>query len=283
MLKALVVSALALVGLSMISTAQTAPAVPPQAAAAGFTTLSFNEPYQSIYDVAPTKSASAAYYWYPSIWFDSATPTKAQTAVSGHIMQLNWNRTQWAQNKSCDVSVEGENSTAKWGKSYRYGYFEARMKWDNVKGSWPAFWLIPVQGITGAANTGEIDIFEGQGLDNHFYGTLHTWNKSSSMWSSSPNAFTVPKGTDFSQWHTYGLLWVAPANGKPGKVTWYFDNVAVGSANTTSAANSVFDTQNYFLVLTSQEGVDWNNCDPYRDGSPLDINLYINWVHVWAK
>ncbi len=27
------------------------------------------------------------------------------------------------------------------GKTFRYGYFEARMKWSAGRGAWPGFWL----------------------------------------------------------------------------------------------------------------------------------------------
>lgn len=34
----------------------------------------------------------------------------------------------------------------------QYGYFEARMKWDNAVGMWPAFWLMPDRGDYGYEN-----------------------------------------------------------------------------------------------------------------------------------
>lgn len=34
----------------------------------------------------------------------------------------------------------------------KYGYFEARIKYDAVQGSWPAFWLMPDRGLYGSDN-----------------------------------------------------------------------------------------------------------------------------------
>jgi len=257
--------------------------VPPmQAAAAGFQSLAFDDEFNSL-SLAPSGGDSSTDNWYPGLWYEDSGPSSSQTQVNSGVLDLDWTRSGWSSSGLCDATVEGESNSALSGQSFRYGYFEARMKWDNVTGAWPAFWLLPVQAIEGQQNTGELDIFEGQGLDPTYYGTLHTWDGSTPLWASSPNAFSTPAGTDFTQWHEYGLLWNAPENGQPGSVTWYFDNVSVGSASTTNLPNSVFDQQNYFLILSSQEGVNWNSCEPQSDGSAASINLYVDWVHVWEK
>jgi hypothetical protein len=62
----------------------------------------------------------------------------------------------------------------------------------------------------------------------------------------------------------------------PGKVTWYLDNHPVLSAPTYP----IFDQQNLFLMLSSQEGVNWvygNNTGV----TASSINLYVQWVRVW--
>lgn len=92
--------------------------------------------------------------------------------------------------------------------------------------------------------------------------------------------YAVPAGTDWTQWHTYGLLWTPPANGGPGKVTWYFDNQPVGSQATTQFPGSVFDQQKYFLVLTMQNGK-WGKCAPATDGSAPSMSMSVQWVRVW--
>jgi beta-glucanase (GH16 family) len=259
------------------------PLPPTQASAAGFSSLLFDDEFNSL-SLAPTPYSNATDNWYPGLWWEGAYPSSSQITDSSGVMTLSWTRSAWSANGLCDASVESESASALTGQSFRYGYFEARMKWDDVTGSWPAFWLSPVQGINGVQqNTGEIDIFEGQGLDTTYYGTLHTWTGPNLTWSSSPNNYATPAGTDYTQWHTYGALWTAPENGNPGQITWYFDGNPVGSASTTASANSVFDQQNYYLILSSQEGVNWSNCSPTNDGSPATINLYVDWVHVWGK
>ena len=120
-------------------------------------------------------------------------------------------------------------------------------------------------------SAGEFDIFEGQGSDtNTYYGTLHNWSGSTPLWSSSPNYAQVPFATDFSQWHTYGILWT------PGQITWYFDNVPV----LTSSVPASVDAQHYYMILSEQEGANWSEGD--LSGVTADtMNLYVDWVHVF--
>ena len=152
------------------------------------------------------------------------------------------------------------------------------MKWDVVNGAWPAFWLIPVQDATGqdiysrTKESGEIDIFEGQGDHPHtFYGTVHDWINSHDT-ANKDNAFRLPANVDFSQFHTYGLLWV------PGRVTWYLDNQPLHS----EATPAIFDKQDFFIVLGMQEGADWKYGNLAGVSAP-DMALHVDWIRVWQK
>jgi beta-glucanase (GH16 family) len=257
-------------------------AVPLQASSAGFKNLNFDDEFTSA-QIAPSSTSTASYNWYPGIWFESPAPSTSQFSVSSGVLNLNWTRSSWSSNGLCDASLEGTSKNGTPNHSFRYGYVEVRAKWDTVTGAWPAMWLLPEEGIAGQTPTGEIDLFEGQGADPTFYGTLHTWNEAQQLWYSTPNSFATPAGTDYSQWHTYGLLWTPPSGTTPGKITWYLDNVALGSSNTTSSAQSVFDTQHYYLILGMQEGVNWGTCKPLTDGSPASINMQVDWVHVFGS
>ena len=50
------------------------------------------------------------------------------------------------------------------GTAYRYGYYEARMKWSPVFGAWPGFWLLSLQAGVTNGEWFELDVFEGQGI-----------------------------------------------------------------------------------------------------------------------
>jgi len=160
--------------------------------------------------------------------------------------------------------------------AWRYGYFEARLKWPkNSMGAWPAFWMIPIQNINGSSTFGELDIMEGQGgaYPNTVFTTIHNWvNGVDKNNNNATSAVNLPSGTDMSQYHTYGVLWT------PGHVTWYFDNQAINSASTYP----IFDTQNYYLLLTNQVGANWS-VGNMSGVTATDIQMQVDWVRAWQQ
>jgi hypothetical protein len=232
-------------------------------------TLVFDDEFDRL-DLSPDGTGS--HNWYPGVWYwGPNSGPQANISVSNSTLSLVWspgvNPTPPANTSISTFAQNNPNYHA-----WRYGYFEARMKCDIVTGAWPAIWMIPVQQSTqGATDTGELDLWEAQGnTPTTFYGTLHEWQGASPLWSSSPNSWTLPPGTDFSQYHTIGLWWV------PGHVTWYFDNQPVLDSPTTA----IFDQQDYFLILAMQEGVNWT----YGNTTGVTVSsmtMKVDWVHVW--
>ncbi len=252
-------ASLLVVGLSL--TAVSAQSPPPQAS--GYT-LAFQDDFSTL-SLSPDGTGSS-YTWYPGIWWEPAPPPSSLITDANSALTLTWSLSEGSQG----TSISTFSRDTQYGHTFRYGYFEARMKWDVTNGAWPAFWLIPKQAAEGAQETGELDIFEGQGdSPQTYYGTIHDWVGQSST-SNDPNAYNLASTTDFSTWHTYGVLWT------PGTVTWYFDNTALHSASTPA----VFDQQDFFLVLTMAEGANWNPGS--LDGVTANaLNLYVDWVRVW--
>ena len=234
---------------------------PPQAS--GYN-LVFSDDFTSL-DLSPNSYGN--YTWYnPGMFWQKPAPY-SNIAVGDSAVTLTWTSGQSPANTS--IATAAKNGS--YYRAWRYGYFEARMKWDAVTGSWPAFWMMPVQGITcGKCEEGELDIFEGQGTSGMYYGTIHDWYAGGGQQQNSPNYHPFPSGTDVTQYHTYGVLWV------PGYVTWYFDNQEMGSAPTYS----IFDQQNYYLILGSQEGVNWSYGNT-RGVTASSISISVDWVHVW--
>lgn len=111
------------------------------------------------------------------------------------------------------------------GKAWRFGYFEARMKWDPALAlhgfGWPAFWGRDWDGGANWTITSELDIFEAyhetaQPFVGAYSGTIHNW--AGDHYSNAPNTSgVVPSWTNWDTWHTYGALW------EPGRVQWFFD------------------------------------------------------------
>jgi virginiamycin B lyase len=229
--------------------------------------LVFSEDFSS-FDLSP--DGYGMHRWYPGIYFHPAKLLPGSITVSNSILDLRWSR----YNGRTNTSIEGCAYEASHCNTYRYGYFEAKMKWDVASGAWPAFWMITEQGVWGEPHVGELDIFEGNGNDpTHFYGTINEWNGPNDLVttnSPSSNRFPLPAGKDLSGWHTYGVLWVK------GKVTWFFDDVEMGTAVTPA----IFDQQDFFLVLGSQEGNSWQMGNLTGVSSEA-LNLNVEWVHIY--
>jgi beta-glucanase (GH16 family) len=277
----------------------TAPAAVPSSATVTITATSLSD---------PTKSASASVSIVPPqaagynlAWEDTfSTLSLCKTNVPG----CNWYQPgywkepgygiitdpigsyaniDWMSSQGDTVTGMTTSSTnGAYSHKWTFGYFEVSMAFDPTTGSAPALWMLPVaENIAGASNAtngvpyGELDIFEWQSnTPKTFLGTVLVWvNQVNTVWDRD-NAWTVPAGTDFAKFNTYGVLWT------PTVISWYLNNNLMGSFNTTAAPfNTVFGgSQAYFLMLWQQAGCNQTSIC-FGQSSPL--NMQVQWVHVF--
>jgi beta-glucanase (GH16 family) len=244
-------------------------AAPPQPAS--HYQLVFSEDFDTLdLGAADDGSVTQAHVWYEGVWFSSHHVDRGHFKISNSALSLIWSRGQQQPDTTISTFARRNPHFHAW----RYGYFEARLKWRPEEGAWPAVWLIPVEAAAAETppESGEIDIFEGQGSEPRtFFGTIHRWNGSQHLAStSSHNRFPLPPNANVSEFHTYGLLWV------PGRITWYFDEVPLHSEPTYD----VFDRQNYGLVVGMQEGSDWKSGN-LAGVTASTMTLIVDWIRVW--
>lgn len=233
--------------------------------------LVFDEDFDN-FDLSP--DGGGAHTWYEGVWFNRKHAPLSNISASSSALTLTWKRSQDAP----DTSITTLSKDLRHSQSWRYGYFEARMKWDVVPGAWPAIWLIPVPDERGKATwkdtgeSGELDIFEGQGDQPHtFFGTLHDWIHLHDN-PTKNNAFQLPPTIDLNEYHTYGLLWA------PGNIAWYFDGRLLHS----EPAPQIFDHQNFFAVLSMEEGADWK-ANNLKGVTATQMTMTVDWFRVWQK
>ncbi len=250
------------------------PSLTPPAPAAGYR-LAFQDEFDSL-DLSP--DASGNHTWYANVWFNHKPRPIQNISASDGILHLKWTRGQ----KSDDTSIETASPDGRYFHAWQYAYFEARMKWDVVKGAWPALWLLPIQGpryedrYDGKPDAGEFDIFEGQGdRPSTFFGTIHHWvnnKQTETNGTQERNVYPLPAKTNFSEFHVYGMLW------EPGKVTWFFDQRPLNSVKTYP----IFDKQHYFFILAMQAGANWTAGN--MNGVEADrMTMDVDWVRVWQR
>lgn len=247
------------------------PAPTPPAQAAGYT-LTFFDDFTNL-NLAPD-GVTGQHAWYRGLWWETP-PSPFGATLNAKALQLTWQRGQ----SPADTSVTSCSQDGLRCRGFRYGYFEARMKWDVATGAWPAFWLLPVENNWGASEGGELDVFEGQGdpANAHtYYGSIHDWKLVGGVYkdianTNGHNAAILP-GVDFTQWHNYGVLWT------PGAMTWYFDDAPIIDAK----PYAIFDRQYYYPILAAQEGANWKYGD-LTGVTAQSLKLTVDWVKVWQK
>jgi len=212
--------------------------------------------------------------WDDHIWYDDLpNPAWAgfQQVDANGIFHLRTSRQFTYQGGSYPINTA---TTLSSGKSFKYGYFEARMQWSAGHGSWPAFWLLSTGWAkTGscATSAGEIDVMEGQGSEpNVFYGTVHQDSADACEGHKQNGNNWQPLGFDLTTgFHTYGALWT------PTSVTWYVDG-----RQTHSAPTYPDDNQAMFLLLQEWVGGWTFDAD---STTPSVIENQVDYVSVWQK
>jgi hypothetical protein len=200
--------------------------VPAPAAAAGFHDLVFFDDFETLHTIDVNGTGNAGYNWYTDQPFGSPQPSHPTYSIANSVVTV----TDW-------WSLASMSPKSGKGTAFRYGYFEARIRFDPSLGpkaaGWPAFWMLSalhtqVNNLTAWA---ELDVFEAYtgGYSSYpgaFVGTLHDWSwnsKTQYVNYQNSNNYLIPPGVKWDQWHTVSCLWVQ------GKVTWYLDRVALMS------------------------------------------------------
>lgn len=167
-----------------------------------------------------------------------------------------------------------------------YGYWEARIRFQDSPGMWSAFWAqSPTMGspLGDPATAGtEIDIAEhrsrdaaGADLRNWAAINIH-WDGYGAAHQSGGTLVNNPGGTSLqSNFHTYALQW------SPSGYQFYLDGVQVWS---TSQAIS---KRSEFIYLTSEvENNSWAGPIPtggYGSLTTSTTKMTVDWVRVWQR
>jgi len=160
--------------------------------------------------------------------------------------------------------------------SWLYGYFEARLKLPQGKGTWPAFWMLP-QNFQHWPDDGEIDIMEAVGYrPNWVHSSIHCKAYYHSIGTQKTAEIYVPTAdTDF---HVYAVEWTSDfiKGYVDGHCYFTFTNDKQGNKNTWPF-NAPF-----YLKLNLAWGGDWGGAQGV-DESKLPATYEIDYVRVFQK
>lgn len=161
-------------------------------------------------------------------------------------------------------------------ESWTYGYFEARLKLPQGKGTWPAFWMLPKDFKHWPAD-GEIDIMEEVGYrPNWTSSAIHCTAYNHSIGTQKTGEQYI--ATAESDFHVYALEWTDDRieGFVDGKSHFIFRNDKTGNKNTWP-----FDKP-FYLKLNLAWGGNWGGAEGV-DESKLPATYEVDYVRVYQK
>ena len=277
---------------------------PQAAAAAGYTVNSFSSNFTAK-TVDTNATERSGYLWYNWDMFGSRSNTKAVELNADGSVTLHGDHTS----AELVTAVQDRTTHGFVGSTFGGGaYIEAELKFDpkdvakSTESIWPAFWSLHLEGNIipdadqwknqpkGYRHSLEADFFEAmRKLPPYSYGaSLHDWfgvyNETCGHglcqvgMPSHMGIKTAPTGTDFTQYHRYGFLWVPATKQTHGYAKFYFDDQQVNETQewtlfedqsppptNQSWAFGVLDQRHLFLIL----------------GTGIDQPMTVRSVNVW--
>ena len=157
---------------------------------------------------------------------------------------------------------------------WKYGYIAARIRVPAGKGTWPAFWMMPVAGGTWPA-TGEIDIMEHVGFNpDVVHSTIHCTkynNGGTAVETASRNI-----GNATSAFHIYAVEWTAEY------MKFYIDNQLLLTYNNEGTVSAWPFNNEFYVILNLAWGGDWGG-QQGTDDNALPAAMDVDYVRVYQK
>ena len=164
---------------------------------------------------------------------------------------------------------------------WQYGWFEARIKLPSGKGTWPAFWMMPVGNDWGTnpwPMCGEIDIMEEVGcVPNEVSSSIHTQDYNHTKGTQKTHAMTIAKAE--GEYHVYALEWTEDA------ITTYVDGkvqLAVTKAQLGSGHNQWPFHYAFYPIFNLAWGGSWGGMYGV-DETALPVTMSVDYIRVFQK
>jgi len=174
--------------------------------------------------------------------------------VQNYIDNSSSATTAYVSNGTLKIKAYKDGSTWKSARmnsrqSWKYGYIEAKMKVTNIKGFWPAFWMMPQDSIYGSwPSSGEIDIMENAPSTcgvNRVFSTLHAKGHYYDGNGGSGKSIGSKSFEDLeSEYHTFAIKW------NENQIIAYYDGAEQGSYNNDGNGykNWPYDKEFYIIL-----------------------------------
>ena len=178
-----------------------------------------------------------------------------------------------------DGKVYSGRLYAKVSEGWQYGYMEARIRLPKGKGTWPAFWMMPVTRPgqrEGWPRCGEIDIMEEVGYrPDYVHASLHAEGHYHANNTQVTQELPCP-GAE-GEWHVYGMEWTKDYFQfyVDGRKSLYYANDGTGPRNWP------YD-KTFYLILNLAWGGSWGGQQGI-DETALPVTMDVDYVRVYQK
>lgn len=158
---------------------------------------------------------------------------------------------------------------------WKYGYIEASIKLPKGKGTWPAFWMMPVNWQQWPGD-GEIDIMESVGYEpDVVVSTIHCtkYNNTGTTIESARRKISNSQ----TEFHTYGMEWTAEY------MTFYVDGEKLLTYRNDGNGKEAwpFDAA-FYPILNLAWGGTWGGGQGL-DPTCLPATMEVDYVRVFQK
>src|SRR5699024_414116 len=157
-------------------------------------------------------------------------------------------------------------------KSFGYGRIEIRAKFEDAKGAWPAFWMLPVDAHW--PHGGEIDIMERLNDDTIVYQTIH------SPYTLNLGIKDYPLSHDTAPIHPQDFNTYAVER-YPDSLVFFVNGQKTFSypkIENDKKGQFPFDQHDFYLLIDMQLGGSWVG---EVDTSDLPVKMEIDWVRFY--
>ena len=216
--------------------------------------------------------------WWYEVWGPGKFNNELQRYVAGQqdghkVAQITDDKLIITALRSGNEVISARINTS---RSWKYGYFEARLKLPKGKGTWPAFWMMPEKAEVWP-DCGEIDIMEEVGAKaNYVSSSIHC------------KAYNHIKGTQKtkeryldgaeSEFHIYALEWTESfiRTYIDGKEWFTYQNDGAGNLSTWPFNKA------FYVKFNLAWGGDWGGMHGV-DETCLPTSYEIDYIRVFQK
>ncbi len=160
-------------------------------------------------------------------------------------------------------------------EGWQYGYIEASIKLPKGKGTWPAFWMMPVNFKSWPAD-GEIDIMEEVGYHpDYVSSSLHANAHVHSNNTQITHEMLVP-GAE-GEFHTYAMEWTG------SNITTYVDGMKQLSYDNRKLGRDDWPYDDpFYIIFNLAWGGSWGGAQGV-DEAALPVTMEVDYVRVFQK